>query len=198
MTSLPQLQPIFEKLKSGYHLSHEDGLLHGRLMENFQAYADYFGALGLKLVRHERDFYYFEAIERETVSAYLPKVAVFAYVLIDHTASQGQAIEDTIMTATFSLRALPHFSLDSYRAHLRQVGIHEPDDLREVILYLSRIGWAKFVGVEEFRFLRPFYRIFEKCLELSKLSDERAESIASEGTPIWGAGEAANGVITDA
>ena len=150
-------------------------------MENFDGYAEYFEALGLKLIRHERDFFYFEPIERETISAYLPKVAVFAYVLIDHIASQGQPIEETIMTVTFSLRALPHFSLDSYRAHLRQVGLNEPDDLRDVVLYLSRIGWAKFVGIEEFRFLRPFYRIFEKCLELSKLSEQHAANISPEG-----------------
>ncbi len=184
MNALPQLQAIFEKLKSGYHISLEDGLLHGRLMENFDGYAEYFEGLGLKLIRHERDFFYFEPTERETISAYLPKVAVFAYVLIDHTASQGQPIEETIMTATFSLRALPHFSLDSYRAHLRQVGLNEPDDLRDVVLYLSRIGWAKFVGTEDFRFLRPFYRIFERCLELSKLSDRHAEDISPEDHPI--------------
>lgn len=180
MNSLPQLQPIFEKLKTGYHLSHEDGLLYSALMENFDQYAEYFAAIGLTLIRHERDFFYFDAEERDSASVLLPRVAVFAYILIDFTATQGQPIEDTIMTATFSLRGLPHFSLDSYRAHLRQVDLNEPEDLRDVIQYLTRIGWAKWVGAEEFCFLRPFYRVFDKCLELSRLSAESTATLASD------------------
>ena len=47
------------------------------------------------------------------------------------------------MTSTFSLRGLPHFALDSHRALLRQVELHEPDHLRGVVNYLERIGWNK-------------------------------------------------------
>src|SRR6185369_10562005 len=178
MNSLPHLQPIFEKMRAGYHLSHEDGFLHAALMNDPEGYKQYFAAIGLNLVKHERDFFYFEAEERDETSVHLPRVAVFAYVLIDYTASQGQ-LTDSIMTAKFSLRGLPHFSLDSYRAHLRQVGLNEPDDLKEIVQYLARIGWAKLDG-DEFHFLRPFYRMFDKCLELSKLSTERAEKVGSE------------------
>lgn len=175
MNTLPHLQAIFEKLKNGYHLSHEDGALHAALMQDFESYAGYFAAIGMTLVRHHREFFYFEAEDRDTESKSLPKVAVFCYILIDYIASQGQPIEDTLMTSTFSLRGLPHFALDSHRALLRQVEVHEPDDLRGVVNYLERIGWAKWVGFEEFQFLRPLYRMLEKCLELSRHSRERAD-----------------------
>src|SRR6266498_3019842 len=188
MPAPPHLQSIFNKLKTGYHISYEDGELHAALMQDPTPYVEYFAVIGLKLIQHPRDFFYFDAEEREKESKQLPKVAVFAYILVDHLASQGQPIEDTVMNGTFSLRGLPHFSLESYRAHLRQVGINEPDDLRDVVQYLARIGWAKSLGVEEFRFLRPFYRVFEKCLELSQLSSDRAEDTvtglaASPGMP---------------
>ena len=181
MNALPHLQAIFEKLKNGYHLSHEDGLLHAALMSDTDNnYGSYFAAIGLTLVRHHREFFYFEAEDRDTESKLLPKVGVFSYILIDHTANQGQPVEDTLMTSTFSLRALPHFALDSHRALLRQVDLLEPDHLRDVVNYLVRIGWAKWVGFEEFQFLRPFYRMLEKCLELSRLSNERAEETMPE------------------
>jgi len=181
MNTLPHLQAIFEKLKTGYHLSHEDGPLHAALMSDIDSsYCSYFAAIGLTLVRHHREFFYFEAEDRDTESKLLPKVAVFSYILIDHTASQGQPIEATLMTSTFSLRALPHFALDSHRALLRQVELNEPDDLRGVVSYLERIGWAKWVAFEEFQFVRPFYRMLEKCLALSQQSSQRADETVPE------------------
>lgn len=180
MNTIPHLQAIFEKLKAGYHLSLEDGPMHAALMQDFESYASYFAAIGLTLVRHHREFFYFEAEERDIESKSLPKVAVFCYILIDHTASQGQPIEDTLMTSTFSLRGLPHFALDSHRALLRQVELNEPDDLRGVVNYLERIGWAKWVAFEEFQFLRPFYRMLEKCLELSQLSANHTDETVAE------------------
>jgi len=179
--SLPHLQAIFEKLKAGYHLSHEDGPLHTALVQDFDSYASYFAAIGMILVRHHREFFYFEAEERDAESKSLPKAAVFSYILIDHIANnQGRPVEDTLMTSTFSLRGLPHFALDSHRALLRQVEVHEPDDLRGVVNYLERIGWAKWVGFEEFQFLRPYYRMLEKCLELSRLSSERVDELVPQ------------------
>ena len=185
MNSHPHLQELFEKLKGGYHVSHEDGLMHAALMQRTDDYAEYFGAIGLKLVRHERDFFYFES--EEGTSDYLPKVAVFCYILIDHTANLGLPIEATLMGGTHSLRGLPHFTLDSYRAHLRQVDLLEPDKLRGVVSYLVRIGWAKWVSTDEFKILRPFCRVFERCLALSEHSPDRAQESAeglddSEGT----------------
>ena len=180
MNTLPHLQAIFEKLKNGYHLSHEDGPLHAALMQDPEGYANYFAGIGITLVKHHREFFYFEAQDRDTESRSWPKVAVFCYILIDHTASQGQPVEDTLMTSTFSLRGLPHFALDSHRALLRQVELHEPDDLRSVVNYLERIGWAKWVGLEEFQFLRPFYRMLEKCMEMSRLSPDRADEAVAE------------------
>lgn len=185
MNPLPHLQELFEKLKTGYHVSHEDGLMHAALMKTPDEYAEYFGAIGLKLVKHERDFFYFES--EDATSEYLPQVAVFCYVLIDHTANLGLPIEATLMGGTLSLRGLPHFTLDSYRAHLRQVDLLEPEKLRRVVSYLVRIGWAKWVSTDEFTFLRPFCRVFERCLELSEHSPDRADESAEGLSDIAGA-----------
>src|SRR3989442_34627 len=138
MNTLPQLQAIFEKLKAGYHLSHQHGPLHTALVQDFESYAVYFAVFGMTLIRHHLEFFSLEAEERDAESTSLPKVAVFSYILIDHIANnQGQPVADTLMTSTFSLRGLPHFALDSHRALLRQVELHEPDHLRGVVNYLE-------------------------------------------------------------
>ena len=50
---------------------------------------------------------------------------------------------------------------------LRQVEVEDPAGLRPILKNMERYGWVKFVGEEEFRFLRPFHRVFDKCLELA-------------------------------
>ena len=32
---------------------------------------------------------------------------------------------------------------------------------------MKNLGWVKFPGEDEFWLLRPFHRVFDKCLELS-------------------------------
>jgi len=180
MTSLPHLQAIFEKLKLGYHISRADGELHAALINenDFERYYEYFAPLGAKLVRDERDFFYFEPDDDDFASERLAKVAAFAYVLIDHTANQGLAVEQTLMTTEYSLRGLPHFKLDSYRLRMTQVGVYELEDLKRIVDYLKNIGWAKWIGTEEILLLRPFHRVFSKCVELSQLSADRVDESA--------------------
>ena len=169
MNELPHLKEIFDRLKRGCHLSPEDEPLFSALASNFQAYADYFAPLGLTLIRHDREFFYFEPDIQENVPKTLPKIAVFSYILVDHAANQGRSIEEFIMGQNFLVSKLPHFTLDRYAALLRQVEVYEVADLIDILNNMYRIGWAKWLGgEEEFRFLRPFHRVFSKCLELSQ------------------------------
>jgi hypothetical protein len=46
MNTLPHLQAIFEKLKTGYHLSLDDGELHSALIKDPDSYTNYFAAIG--------------------------------------------------------------------------------------------------------------------------------------------------------
>ena len=174
MNSLPHLARIFERLKRGYHLGPDDEPEFSALSSpRFDEYAAQFDALGLKLVRHEREFFYFEPDNAESVPDTLPRIAVFSYILIDHAANQGRPIEEFIFGQNFLITTLPHFELDRYKALLRQVDVHEVKDLENVLKHMERIGWVKLEDNEEFRFLRPFHRVFTKCLELSAAGSSR-------------------------
>ena len=179
------LREIFEKLKNGYHISPEDDAIYAALNgERYDDYADYFAGLGFTLHKHEHDFFYFEPEAEDTASPRLAKIAVFSFILIDHIANRGLPVEPTLFSETFTLRGLPHFTLDSYRARLEQVGITDYAGLREVIHYLKNVGWAKWVAEDGFRFLRPFHRMLSKCLELA----EQSGKAASEVSPIQDSG----------
>lgn len=167
MKELPYLKEIFDRLKRGYHLSPEDEPFFSALSASSDEYTAYFAPLGLTLVRHERDFFYFEPDNPENIPATLPRIAVFSYILVDHAANEGRSIEEYVLGQNFLVSALPHFTLDRYAALLRQVEVFDEAELRQVLVHMERIGWVKWLGQDEFRFLRPFHRVFSKCLELS-------------------------------
>lgn len=174
MTTLPHLQPVFDRLKRGYHLGPDDEPEYSALAARFDDYAAYFEAIGLRLIRHEREFFYFEPDNAETVPDTLPRIAVFSFILIDHAANQGRPIEEFIFSQNFLLTTLPHFTLDRYAALLRQVDVHDLKDIKNLLDHMKRIGWVKWLGDDEFRFLRPFHRVFSKCLELAQASQSPA------------------------
>jgi hypothetical protein len=167
MNPLPHLRDIFDQLSRGTHLSPEDEPMFSTLAANYEPYAEYFEALGFKLIRHEREFFYFAPDSPEKVHDTLPRIAVFAYILIDYAANQGEPIEEFILGRNFLASALPHFTLERYAALLRQVDVHDAADLKRVLDHMERLGWLKWLGPDELRFLRPFHRIFDKCLELA-------------------------------
>lgn len=182
MSGLPHLENIFDRLKRGYHLGPDDEPEFSALCQRSDEYAGYFSAIGLKLVRHEREFFYFDPDNPETVPETLPRIAVFSYIMIDHAANQGRPIEEFIFGPNFLVAALPHFSLDRYTGLLRQVDVHDLPDLKTLLKHMERIGWIKFVSDDEFRFLRPFHRVFSKCLEISDAARHEANrATASEG-----------------
>ena len=186
MNSLPHLAQIFDRLRRGYHLGPDDEPEFSALKKRFDDYAAQFEALGLTLVRHEREFFYFEPDNAENVPETLPRIAVFSFILIDHAANQGRPIEEFVFGQNFMLATLPHFTLDRYAALLRQVDVHDLNGLKTVLDFMKRIGWVKWLGAEEFRFLRPFHRVFSKCLELSQAAqatENRADETQSDEPP---------------
>ena len=176
MNDLPHLGEIFDRLKRGYHLGPDDEPFYSALMARYDDYAAYFAPLGLQLVRHEREFFYFEPENPENVPDTMPRIAVFSYIFVDHAANQGRPIEEFIFGQNFLVTTLPHFTLDRYTALLRQVEVYDVKGLETILRHMERIGWVKWLGPDEFRFLRPFHRVFSKCIEL-------AES-ASTPTPV--------------
>ncbi len=191
MNGIPHLSSIFDRLKRGCHLGPDDEPEFSALAgPRFDEYSAYFAALGFTLIRHEREFFYFEPENPETIPDTLPRIAVFSYVMIDHAANHGRtmSIEEFIFGQNFLVTALPHFTLDRYTALLRQVEIHDTNDLRGVLNRMEQIGWVKTKGMgqDEFRFLRPFHRVFSKCLELSATKnkqDDNTQPAAVENEP---------------
>jgi hypothetical protein len=168
MSDLLHLDGLFQKLRMGHHLSPDDEPLFSAVASDYPAYAAQFALLGLKLVRHPREFFYFEPDANDSMRETLPRIAVFSFVLIDHLANAGKPIEEFLLTSHFLISRLPHFSMDRYISLLRQVDVEDEGDLRQIVKNMERLGWAKFFGDEEFRFLRPFHRVFDKCLELAQ------------------------------
>lgn len=167
MNDLPHLQEVFERLRRGWHLSPDDEPVFSAIASQPEAYAEYFAPLGIKLVRHARDFFYFEPESGDTVPETLPRIAVFSFIFVDYAANQGRPIEEFLLGQHFLLSKLPHFSLDRYAGMLRQVEIEDFAGLRQVLKNMERYGWVKFFDAEEFKILRPFHRVFDKCLELT-------------------------------
>ncbi len=184
MNTLPYLATIFDRLKRGSHIGPDNEPEFSALSSSrFDEYAAYFAALDLPLIRHEREFFYFEPENPETVPDTLPRIAVFSYIMIDHAANQGRPIEEFIFGQNFLITALPHFTLDRYTALLRQVDVHEMGDLKTLLDHMKRIGWVKRISEDEFRFLRPFHRVFSNCLEISAAGSSRGnEAPISEET----------------
>jgi chromosome condensin MukBEF MukE localization factor len=179
MSTLPQLKDIFDKLRQGAYITHEQGTLHTSLTENYDAYKDYFAPLGLNLVRHPRDFFYLhtEAAESTPPSGSLPPIAVFSFILIEATANEGLPVEEYLLTERFSVAGLPHLTSDRYKAHLKAVGIDDEVSLRKVVKSMQRLGWVEYFPDDTFRFLRPFHRVFDKCQELSMAADQESRSV---------------------
>ena len=63
MNDLPHLGEIFDRFKRGCHLGPDDEPFYSALTARYDDYAAYFAPLGLQLVRHEREFFYFETRE---------------------------------------------------------------------------------------------------------------------------------------
>lgn len=181
MNDLLYLAGIYDRLKRGYHLGPEDEPEFSAMRQRSEDYAAFFRDIGLKLVRHEREFFYFEPDNPETVPDTLPRIAVFSYIIIDYAANQGRPIEEFIFGQNFLVTAMPHFTLDRYTALLRQVDVHDLPDVRTLLKHMERIGWVKWVGDDEFRFARPFHRVFSKCLEIASQSAEGDQSVTISG-----------------
>lgn len=187
MNTLPQLKDIFDKLRQGAYITHEQGTLHASLAENYEDYKAYFEPLGLNLMRHPRDFFYFhtETAEGTPPAASLAPMAVFCFILIEAAANEGRPVEEYLLTERFTVAGLPHLKSDRYKAHMRAVEVDDEGDLRKLIKSMVTKGWAEYFNDDSFRFLRPFHRLFDKCQEISTAAEQESrEVLPSFGQPI--------------
>ncbi len=179
MNTLPQLKDIFDKLRQGAYITHEQGTLHAAIAENYEGYRDYFEPMGLNLIRHPRDFFFFhtEAAEGTPPATSLAPMAVFCFILIEATANEGRPVEEYLLSERFSLAGLPHLKSDRYKAHMRAVDVEDEAGLRKLIKSMATKGWTEYNADDTFRFLRPFYRLFDKCQEISEAAEREQREV---------------------
>jgi len=179
MNTLPQLQDIFDKLRQGAYITHEQGTLHAAIAENYDGYRDYFAPLGLNLVRHPRDFFFFhtETAEGTPPAASLAPMAVFCFILIEAASNEGRPVEEYLLTERFSISSLPHLKSDRYKAHMRAVEVDDEAGLRKLVKSMATKGWAEYNTDDDFRFLRPFHRLFDKCQEISEAAEREQREV---------------------
>ncbi|MBL7980616.1 MAG: hypothetical protein JNL52_02285 [Flavobacteriales bacterium] len=179
MNTLPQLKDIFDKLRQGAYITHEQGTMHAALAENYEGYKEYFEPLGLNLIRHPRDFFYFhtETAEGTPPAASLAPMAVFCFILIEAASNEGRPIEEYLLTERFTLAGLPHLKSDRYKAHMRAVEVDDEAGLRKLLKSMATKGWAEYNNDDTFRFLRPLHRLFDKCQEISAAAEQEAREV---------------------
>lgn len=179
MNTLPQLKDIFDKLRQGAYITHEQGPMHAAIAENYEGYRDYFEPLGLNLIRHPRDFFFFhtETAEGTPPAASLAPMAVFCFILIEAAANEGRPIEDHLLSERFTLAGLPHLKSDRYKAHMRAVEVEDEAGLRKLIKSMATKGWTEYSNDDTFRFLRPFHRLFDKCQEISAAAEQESRGV---------------------
>ena len=179
MNTLPQLKDIFDKLRQGAYITHEQGPMHAAIAENYEGYRDYFEPLGLNLIRHPRDFFFFhtETAEGTPPAASLAPMAVFCFILIEAAANEGRAAEDYLLSERFTLAGLPHLKSDRYKAHMRAVEVEDEAGLRKLIKSMATKGWTEYNSDDTFRFLRPFHRLFDKCQEISAAAEQESRDV---------------------
>ena len=183
--ALPQLKDIFDKLRQGAYITHEQGPLHAALAENYEDYKLYFEPLGLNLVRHPRDFFYFhtETAEGTPPAASLAPIAVFCFILIEAAANEGRPVEEYLLTDRFTIGTLPHLKSDRYKAHMRAVEVDDEAGLRKLVKSMATKGWVEYGPDDSFRFLRPFHRLFDKCQEISLAAEQESRSVLDPVEP---------------
>jgi hypothetical protein len=146
MNSLPHLSAIFDRLKAGGHIGPDDEPEFSALSSpRFDEYAAYFAALGLTLIRHEREFFYFEPENPEKVPDTL--AAMIAYVQEGTPQAWDQQIGDWIRTlaqdfpSEWSLDDLLHESGNAtgevFRLQSQHARMTQPEPIALEHLWLS-------------------------------------------------------------
>ena len=174
--ALPRLQEVFEALRRGRHLCPEDGDLYWAVRDHHEAFRELFSHLGFRLETHPRDFFYFAG--EGGLSDAASRMALFVFILVEALADQGAAVEESLMTRTFSLPELPHLSGERYRAYLKEAGAEGDEGLEGIVRNLERFGFVRRSGKEAFRFRPPAYRFLDLCHRV--LAEEGAEQNGEE------------------
>lgn len=163
---LPHMAEVFEALRKGRHVCLEDGALFLALREHRNDYEMLFTNLGFQFIEHPRGFFYFMGDSQLSDSS--ERMAVFMFVLIEALATQGDPVEEALMTRRFDPRELPHFQAARSRQYMIEVGVPTPDDLPNLLKTMDRLGFLDLAPDGSFRFRLPVCRFLELCTDFIK------------------------------
>lgn len=175
---LPHMAEVFEALRRGKHISMKDGDIFHALKKHQGDYEQLFSKLGFKLIRHARDFFYF--LDTSNFTELSGRIAVFMFILVEHLADQGDAVEDTVMTRRFAYRDLPHLHGERYQSYMREAGVTTPEDLVTIVRTMERFGFTRRMDAETFCFDVPIYRFLDLCMDMA-VQAERADEASLQG-----------------
>ena len=183
---LPHLAEVFEALRRGKHISMKHGDLFHALKKHENVYEKLFTKLGFKMVHHPRDFFYF--LDTSNFTDLSAKIAVFMFILVEHLADQGEAVEDTFMTRRFAYKDMPHLHGDRYQTYMREAGVTTPEELAAVVRTMERFGFTRRMDAETFCFDVPIYRFLDLCMDMAtqaaKVETSPSEAVdAGEAVP---------------
>jgi len=162
---LPHLAEIFEALRRGRHLCIRDGAPFHALKQNAPLFEALFAKLGFKMIHHTRDFFYF--LDTSNFTDLSSRIAVFMFILVEHLADQGEAVEEAVMTHRFAYTELPHLQGERYLTYMREAGVASPDELSTIVRTMERFGFARRMDAETFCFDTPIYRFLDLCMEMA-------------------------------
>lgn len=182
----PRLAAVFRLLRSGRHLSREDGAEFLDLDRNAEQYARLFAGLGYQLRHHPQRFYYLEgsgAVRSERMRASL----VFLLILFQDLdekkfQSEERAWERTLLQRTFRIAELPHFHTAHRRAMMSAVEVDEPGVTR-VLQFLDRLGVVQVLPEGQFAFLAPVHRFIDLCVRYAEDGSWSEKGLDGGGGP---------------
>lgn len=182
----PRLSEVFRLLRSGRHLSRDDGPDFLDLDRNSELYSHLLAGLGYGLRRHPQGVYFIEgsgAVRSERMRAAL----VFLLILFQDLdekkfQSEDRAWERTLLRRSFRTAELPHFHTAQRRAMMSAVDVDE-GGLTRVLQFLERLGVVKTLPEGQFVFLAPVHRFIDLCVRYTEEGAWPAKSSADAGTP---------------
>jgi len=175
MDDLPHLEPIFNKLRRGYHFTPEDGEVFRTLWDRFEEYQRLFGSLGLALRKHPQNVVYLVANDNVQPGKQAQRMGLFMLVLVEHFGETHSSIVSSLFDTRFRVENLPHLKTARYEEYMNAIDVHDSDDLESIVRSLVRFGFAKRVETG-FMLRKAAYRFLDLCLEASDLAKEESES----------------------
>lgn len=179
--SLPHLPQLFQDLSSGRHISIKDGALFYSLSDEYSQFSALFKALGFELVRHPRDFFYFEQ-EGKANTVLTKQMSLFVFLLIDHLDRTESDLEEVLLVQRFSIDNLPHLKTERATELMKEVNINDESGIIKALEGLQQYGFVTLRNNESFEFHPPVYRFFDICVDTITSATETAHSNEDEET----------------